>query len=354
MKAFVDYMAKIKAEDELKAKTKTFVRAALDKRTQAATSFEAIDTRRKRSMKKVLITAAAFAACAALAIGGYVFYNTPVSFVGLDINPSVELGVNVFNIVVSVKSYNDDGASIIAGSRLTYMRIEKAINTLVQNAAKRSYIEEDGSTVIAVTTEKEKTRKSEALQVASEKSINAALQNCRVRAVIFANCADPELRKEAKSLGISPGKYKMIKTLQALDPSVTVDEFKDAKIKDIVTKAGELIVDSTEGDGKTGKELKKAVKEAVKEMQEVEKQIRKNEMEAKKTAKNDGGGKANKNGGKNNNGNGSGNSGGASANAKNNGTANVNAKDNYGCASERPAFGNTNNGTGNSVNGKGC
>ena len=40
---------------------------------------------------------------------GVYAYQKPVSFVSLDINPSMELGVNVFDVVVSAKAYNNDG-----------------------------------------------------------------------------------------------------------------------------------------------------------------------------------------------------------------------------------------------------
>lgn len=288
MKALIDYMRKIRAEEELKVKTKSFVRSSLNRETPVVTNNASTTLKRRIVMKKLIITASVFAACAALAIGGYAFYHTPVSFVGLDINPSVELGVNAFDTVVSVQSYNEDGASIIADNNLTYLTVGEAMTELVKEAAEQGFIEEDGSTVIAVTAEGENEEKSKALQEAGEEGINKALQSCRVRAVIFANCADPELRGEAKALGISPGKYKMIKTLQALDPTITVDEFKDAKMKTIVAKAQELILSGTEDEIQTNKDLQ----ETFKKMKEAEKQLRKNEKEAAKN----GNGKGNDNG----------------------------------------------------------
>ena len=37
-------------------------------------------------------------------IGSYMVYSKPIDYISIDINPSVELGVNAFNKVVSAKS----------------------------------------------------------------------------------------------------------------------------------------------------------------------------------------------------------------------------------------------------------
>jgi hypothetical protein len=44
-----------------------------------------------------------------LAVGGYAFYNTPINYVSFDVNPSVELGLNFFDKVVSCEACNEEG-----------------------------------------------------------------------------------------------------------------------------------------------------------------------------------------------------------------------------------------------------
>gem|GEM_PF-6892775 len=62
-----------------------------------------------------------------------------------------------------------------------------------------------------------------------------------IQAIVYANCSNLELRTEAKELGISPGKYKLIAILCELDPSISPEDCRDMKITDIIVKANEII-----------------------------------------------------------------------------------------------------------------
>ena len=53
-------------------------------------------------MKKNIALALLVGVILSLAGGGYAYAKTPVAYVSMDINPSVELGVNAFDKVVSV------------------------------------------------------------------------------------------------------------------------------------------------------------------------------------------------------------------------------------------------------------
>jgi len=86
-----DAFASIHAGEELKEST----RAVLE---QART--------RRRRPARALAAAVACLVLLVVGIGGYQFYFTPTSVLSIDINPSLELGVNRFDKVVSVHSYN--------------------------------------------------------------------------------------------------------------------------------------------------------------------------------------------------------------------------------------------------------
>ena len=83
----------VHAEEALKERTKAFV--AQQTRGHA---------RRRPALRPSL--AAAFACLCLLFTGGYWLYFTPTATISIDINPSIELGVNRFNRVVSVEGYN--------------------------------------------------------------------------------------------------------------------------------------------------------------------------------------------------------------------------------------------------------
>lgn len=192
-------------------------------------------------MRKMLIAASMIIVFAALGIGGALFYNTPVNYVSFDINPSVELGLNAFDTVVSAQGVNEDGKNLLVDGNLYQYSLQNAMSYLVQQAAEQGYISEDGSTVIAVTALCNNEQKAIELQNSGEQGIKIALQTKNKEAVVYAAQAGLEIRTKAQEMGVSPGKYRLIQVLEALDPGINPEQYKGAKITDIIAKAGQLL-----------------------------------------------------------------------------------------------------------------
>ena len=195
-------------------------------------------------MKKKI--ALALVACAILSSGTgvYAYVKTPVAYVSMDINPSVELGVNAFDKVVSVEAYNDDGKKIIEGTDLRNYHIDNAISTLVSHAISDGYIKEDGSSVIEITTSTDKDKIAIKFEESLKEVANETLDNNDVEADIETDNVALARRDEARKLGITPGKLNLIQKLQELDPTITVEDYKDSSVKDIQKKTIELRKDN--------------------------------------------------------------------------------------------------------------
>ena len=168
-------------------------------------------------MKKKI--ALALVACTVLSSGGgaYAYTTAPVAYVSMDINASVELGVNVFDKVVSVEAYNDDGKKIIEGIDLRNYPIGNAISKLVSNAISEGYIKEDGSSAIEITTSTDKDKIAIKFEESLKEIANETLDNNDVEADIETKDVALARRDEARKLGITPGKLNLIQKLQELD-----------------------------------------------------------------------------------------------------------------------------------------
>lgn len=230
---FKSALDKIEAEDELVNKTEVYLRDAL-KKNQKHKNIKFLDWR-SFTMKKGI----AILACAAILLtcgggGVYAYAQTPVAYLSLDINPSVELGINAFGTVVKAEGYNDDGNTILDGLNLKGDNVTQAVNTLVSSAADNGFISEDGSTVVSLTTETDNSDTDAKLIAKAEDGAKEALDEKDDTAVINKDTVPLSLHDQAKALGITPGKLNLINKLQAVDPTVTVDEYKDAKVKDIM------------------------------------------------------------------------------------------------------------------------
>jgi len=189
--------------------------------------------------KRYVVTLAAAIVCS-FSIGGYAYYKAPVSYLSLDINPSVELGLNVFNKVVSVSAYNEDGKTILEGQDIINEDVKDAVNTLVKSAAEEGFIADDGSTVIAVTSETNDEDTALEVENEAEEGANDAIDESDDTAEVLKENVALARRDEARLLGITPGKLNLIQKLQALDPTITVDDYKDAKVTEIMKKFVEL------------------------------------------------------------------------------------------------------------------
>lgn len=193
------------------------------------------DLLKKSSTRKVLIGAACFLV---IAVGGsgaaYAYYQTPVAYLSLDINPSVELGVNAFDKVVSAEGYNEDGQTILTGLDVTGSTVNEAVQSLITSADEKGYIADDGSTVISLTSETNDSEKAAELQTTSEAGAKEALEGLEKEAVVQKDNVAIERRDEARELGITPGKLNLINKLQAVDPDATIEDYKDASVKEIM------------------------------------------------------------------------------------------------------------------------
>ncbi|MEA5058486.1 MAG: hypothetical protein VB049_00385 [Candidatus Pelethousia sp.] len=178
----------------------------------------------------------AILACVALLLlmGGIKAYLTPVSYLSVDINPSVELGINAFGQVVSAEGYNTDGRAILNGIKVTGMRVKKAVNTVIAAAASNGFIDDDGSTTILLTAETDNDNMAAELNGEAETGAQEALAENGKSAAIHKENVALARRDEAKTLGITPGKLNLIEKLQAVDPTATVEQYKEAKVKDIM------------------------------------------------------------------------------------------------------------------------
>ncbi|KUP22096.1 hypothetical protein [Paenibacillus sp. DMB5] len=229
---FKSAMNQIKAEDALINRTEGFLKDAL-----MNTNTNNIKNSHWRSlfMKKKLVAAACMAT---LIVGGsgaaYAYYQTPVSYLSMDINPSVEIGVNAFDKVVKVKGINDDGNKILAKVDIKGSNVTVAVNMLVTSAVYGGYIADDGSSVVSLTSETDDSTTAAELENDAETGANQALEETDKTATVIKDNVALARREQARALGISPGKLNLINKLQKVDPTATVDEYKDASVKAIM------------------------------------------------------------------------------------------------------------------------
>lgn len=167
------------------------------------------------SFKRVAAAVAACLVLAAVGFGGFA-YAQPTARVGIDVNPSLELGVNRFGLVVETKALNDDGRALLDAVSLTGLAYADALAALTESDAFAPYTQENSYIEISVTTNNE----AQAQQLRTES--DARLQQLPCHGSCHA--VDEATSEAAAAAGMGVGRYRAALELMELDSSVTLDE----------------------------------------------------------------------------------------------------------------------------------
>lgn len=206
-------MNSIKASNELKAGTLRY----LEERREAEKDGERTGNKAGNRMGHRMY-APRFAlalACLLLLIGtgGYTFYGRPVTYVSIDVNPSIELGINRLGRVVSANAYNEDGQKILEQVKLKNLPYPKAVGLLLDFETAENYLSENSLLVFTVVSENAETVTQKLAGISSPRS-----------ALVLTYVSDKECMEEAHQHAMSFGKYRAYQELSEYDGSVTVED----------------------------------------------------------------------------------------------------------------------------------
>ncbi len=163
--------------------------------------------------------AAALAACLVLAVIGLTgsrLYFEETAFVDIDVNPSIELGINRFDIVVSARAYNNDGEALLEAVSITGKRYDAAVAELTSSEAFEPYA--SGDAFVAISVVADDTRQSDALRAQSD----ARLRDLPCEGACHA--VDAETHAAASASGMGTARYQAALQLMALDDILTLED----------------------------------------------------------------------------------------------------------------------------------
>ena len=198
MNVIQESMKNIRASEELKRNTLHY-----------------LDRQKKRAMPGKVWRYAAVAACLFLFLtaGGFRLYAKPVSYISIDVNPSIELGINRFGRVVSADAYNADGQDILEHVKLKNMSYSQAIDKLLQSEDYAVYLTEGSHLVFTVISEH-----SDSIM----QKLNEEEQSLEYRVSTYTS--DMTCREEAHRHQMSFGKYRACQELTQYDETVTIED----------------------------------------------------------------------------------------------------------------------------------
>ena len=144
--------------------------------------------RRSTALKRTVMS---LAACLVLVLGlsSFAFFR-PLSVIGIDVNPSIELTANYFDKVLSVKPLNEDAVTIIGDMDLKYVDLDVAMNALVGSMALHGYFESGQDVAVLVSVSGGSESHNSTLQKKLAVDIEAAASAVGARASVYTQNTD--------------------------------------------------------------------------------------------------------------------------------------------------------------------
>ena len=241
-------------------------------------------------------------------------FDTKVyAYITVDINPSVEIGINKSEQVVDVRAVNEDAEVLIQEVEFEQMQLEQFLETLLTDADDRGYLNENAGIVIStVVVAPESDQTSETLnrkwREKAEDTLHTLPKLKKKEVRVTTVTAAPEVKEAAKKQQISTGKYEIYLRAKENGKKIEIEDVRDSSVAEIDEQLGGLdqyddseedeievqkkqpakVEESDEDDDDDDaqkKQIEKQAEEAKKQQEKVKEQQKIKEQQKKQPAK---------------------------------------------------------------------
>jgi len=188
-------------------------------------------------MKKVLVVFMSVFALLGLSACANTSAQETEYYVSVDINPSIEFIVDEEDIVVSFELLNEDAEIIAADVDFVGMNVEDALALFLERATEAGYIEvtsDENAVLITVFGEEEDSEVGELRNRLRNRAQREFARRNIMAGVFTEDFTAEDLVAEAETLGISPGKLRLIKSAQLLDEELATEDAVDMPVRDLI------------------------------------------------------------------------------------------------------------------------
>lgn len=185
--------------------------------------------------RKLIAGIASIAAAFAFCTTGAFAYFTPTDYVSLDVNPSIEYSLNMFDRILDVTAVNEDGEEILESLDLKNKNIEVAVKETLDQLMSDGYLTGDPNAGVVITTANDQFEEAEQLAEELEQEVRTYLESRDgVAAMVEAEAVTPERVEEAREYGVTPGKLNLVDRLQESTTSaIDKEEWLSKPVREI-------------------------------------------------------------------------------------------------------------------------
>lgn len=191
-----------------------------------------------KNLKSTLFTLLGAVALVAVAVTGTLFLTSPSGYLSIDVNPSVEFSFNRLNRVVEANGLNPEAVALLDGKDFKGLEIDDAVREVVFSLLDNGYLSNEEAMLMFSTDDKEAS--------------NVILQRIKNEAVVWlkeyyettslisqsVSLNEDEI-KLAHELGMSAGKYNLVKNILSSGKDVSTSTLMNMTIGELVRFAQE-------------------------------------------------------------------------------------------------------------------
>lgn len=271
--------------------------------------------------KSALAAAIVFCVVLFASFNGKLASPEVVAYISMDINPSVEFGIDLNENVLELRGLNDDGVKLVEAIPYKNKPLEQVTTAVLDKAEQTALGKGEGEIVIASTAVGEASKVSD--EVIAEKlkqQVTRHIQATHPEQVsayqVAAFAAPTEVREAATQNGVSTGKYAVYLNAKNSGAQVTLDEVKKESVLKLSKEKPEIAEALQEKHVPGKADFKKLVQEEKNgELDKKVEEVQKSRKDSGKAVQNNGGksngtttgntkaGNSNTSGGANNNNN---------------------------------------------------
>ena len=156
-----------------------------------------------------------------LVVSGAGLWFVPSASISVDINPSVELRVNVLDRVISLEGKNADGIRIVQELDVSGMSYDDAMQRILLSNGLKPYLEKGNTITITVTGGGTEAHAEQMLSMVLCRAYNIAEEEN----VLYCQ-VDWETRRAAEKTGLCIPRYLAWQQLLQTDPSITAEDVR--------------------------------------------------------------------------------------------------------------------------------
>lgn len=221
-----DAFARVRAPEAVKGRALAAVEAARAAEKDALSLVRAEPAPVARRAPRRLATRLAAAACLVLALlGGAYVALTPTAYVGIDVNPSIELAVNRFDRVVGARGVNDDGADVLQGADVMWAGCADALGIIGERLEQEGYL--DGGAELEVSVTCDDDGQYDAIEAACHERLGGESDD------VSCSRASEEERHAAHECGMGVGKWRAWQDAAEAGEDVSAEDAANMSMREL-------------------------------------------------------------------------------------------------------------------------